>query len=158
MKIFFASLLCITLVFLCSCTAERRPEGNIIFFAFSHSGSSTGSIYTYRAEQTADGWQTEISLLCGAQTYEFVMTAEEAERLCALINSYKLWKWNGFDKIDSRVLDGSSFHLTLRYADTAELTAHGSNVFPDGYGSALSEINLFFDELISAHQINHDEI
>ena len=158
MKIFLVSLLCITLIFLCSCTGSYRPEGDIIFFSFSHSGSSVGSIYSYRAERTADGWQAEISIQCGLYEHAFSMTVEEADRLCTLIDSCALWKWNGFDKIDERVLDGSSFHLTLRYTDAAELTARGSNAFPDGYGAALPIINAFFNEMMKAHEINCDGI
>ncbi len=156
MKLLTAFCLCIALIFLCCCAVSTKPDFPIVRFSFSHSGISTGSIYTYRAVQTADGWRAELFLLCGAYEHEFSMTGEEAEFLCALIDSCEFWKWNGFDKADRYALDGSSFDLKIDYADGSSVTAHGSNAFPDGYIAAVGEINIFFEELMKAHGIHYE--
>ena len=49
-----------------------------------------------------------------------------------LVRDCKVEKWNGFSKSNPNVLDGSSFWLS-GVINGKEVSAHGSNAYPDGY-------------------------
>ncbi len=65
------------------------------------------------------------------------------ENLRAILEKYKVSKWNGFNKTNKMVLDGNSFYLDI-YMEEGEISAHGYMSWPDGYADFKEEIiNLF---------------
>ena len=140
---------------LCACTAELKPAGPMESFSFAHSGMSTADIYTLSAALEADGWTAGAQLLCGAEEHSLKMNPEDAAALNALVETHRLTQWNGFDKADRRVLDGTAFELTIGYADGQTLRASGSNAFPKGYSAAHDEIRRFFGELMEKNGLNN---
>ena len=96
-----------------ACSKPIRTDAPISSFSFSHSGMHTGLIYTLSAARTEDAWQAELSLLAGEKEYVLEMTEAEAEELDAMIRKHDLNRWNGFDKIDRRETDGTSFELIV---------------------------------------------
>ena len=142
------AVLTAALLLLSACTGRFHTEAPMESFSFSHSGMRTDSIYILTAEKTGHGWQAELSLFCGEKLYTLPMSQAEADGLAALLDAHDLWSWNGFDKVDKRVLDGTGFDLNIRFADGKELTASGSNAFPKGYNEAKASIKAFFVQLM----------
>lgn len=138
-----ALLLC-----LCSCTRPIKTDAPMCRFSFSHTGMHTGLIYTLAASETDAGWQAELSLLAGEREHVLEMTQEEAQALANIVQKHALNRWNGFDKVDRRALDGTGFELVIDYEDGQHLYASGSNAFPKGYREAHEEIRSFFAELM----------
>jgi len=153
MKKMFAAVLAAVMLLLTSCAGRFHTEAPMESFSFSHSGMRSDSIYTLSAQRTEQGWQAELSLLCGEKLYTLPMA--EADALAALMDSHDLWSWNGFDKVDKRVLDGTGFDLNIRFADGKELTASGSNAFPKGYNEAKEAIKAYFIQIMENNGISN---
>ena len=131
--------------------AQDNPNG-IVSFSYSYHGSIGGGSYTYSVK--AGGID---ALENGAATLTVdhmehpeygEMTGELPENFMAEL--YKLYKecrlaaWNGFDKYNPHVCDGSGFSLSIRFADKKSVNAHGSNSFPKGYRAFCDRMEALF--------------
>lgn len=154
MKKLFAAALAAVLL-LTACSGRFHTDAPMESFVFSHSGMHTGSIYTLSAQRTEQGWQAELSLFCGEKLYTLPLSQAEADSLAALLDAHDLWSWNGFDKVDRRVQDGTAFDLTIRFADGKKLFASGSNAFPKGYHEAKASIKAFFVQVMENNGISN---
>ena len=77
------------------------------------------------------------------------MTESDVAALHEIINRFDLWKWHGFNKSVSGVLDGAGFTLHILFADGTVIEAHGNNAFPQNHNKALSEIKNLFSKYIT---------
>ncbi len=50
-----------------------------------------------------------------------------------IINEHKIYKWNGFDRYNKYVLDGSGFSLNIYYKNGKSIIAHGYMSYPNNY-------------------------
>lgn len=131
-------------------TQENEPtigtNAHIVSFAYSHSGSSTNEIYSYEVEtdDTSGEITVNYDFSCGYKTYSLTADEELMKELAEIIDAHDLIKWDGFDKSDSRVADGSGFDIGVRFDDGTEINASGSNSFPKGYGDASRAIDELF--------------
>lgn len=117
-------------------------------FTFSERGSSIDSIYSYTAERTETGAFLHIELNCGRDIIEVEAEEDVLGELGAIASEYRLDMWDGFDKNKKRVSDGRGFTLSMTTADGREISARGSNSFPDNYSDARRAINELFQKYI----------
>lgn len=68
------------------------------------------------------------------------------QSLEALVNKYKIMKWDDFSKKDEGVEDGVMFHLGMRYADDSIVKVNGHQKFPDHFKEWHEEIVSFFQQ------------
>ena len=71
--------------------------------------------------------------------------ADLADELQRIIAECDIDTWDGFRGSDSRVLDGESFVLSLRYADGSTVYASGENSFPKTYSEASDRIDALIE-------------
>jgi len=171
MKKFQLIFLCILMIAICGCGKKEEPEEmqmmeepremqmmeepremEITSFSFTHTGSSTEQCFLYSAEQTEDGIRlyTE-ELFSGGLIVDMIVDEPILEHLGEIAGKYRLDRWDGFDKSDKHVMDGTRFSLSVTLADGKTISAHGSNSFPDGYGDAKQEICELFEEIIDKY-------
>ena len=62
-----------------------------------------------------------------------------------ILNKYDVINWNGFNKSDSRVLDGNSFSFYVKFGDGKSISASGYMMYPKNYRDVKEELNSFFD-------------
>ena len=74
------------------------------------------------------------------------LDADLAEELQRIIAECDIDAWDGFRGSNSRVLDGESFILSLRYADGSTVYASGENKFPDTYYEASDRIDALIEQ------------
>lgn len=117
-------------------------------FTFTSAGSSSDSIYSYTAEKTAQGTHIYLELNCGQHVVDVTVEEDVLGELGQIAAIYRLDLWDGFDKNNKDVMDGSTFSLYMTTADGQSISAHGSNAFPNGYGAAKAEIDALFEGLI----------
>ena len=70
-----------------------------------------------------------------------------ADRLAAFLHENKVERWNGFKKVNWRVLDGKSFSLALSTKDGKSLSAHGYMRWPKQYKEVKAGIENLFNTL-----------
>lgn len=133
-------------------------DGNaqIVSFDYSHSGSSTFEIYSYAvAKDEASGKMTiQYDLFCGFFTGALPADDEFLQKLSELNADYDLRKWDGFNKSNSHVSDGTGFDLEVRFDDGTGISASGSNSFPEGYGDASRAIDDLFRGYLKKHGVD----
>lgn len=66
--------------------------------------------------------------------------------LCRLLKKIRFASWNGFNKSNPHVLDGSSFTLRCELADGRIVSAHGSNARPLGYKDLMEWLRNTLDK------------
>ena len=128
----------------------------IIFFSFTHTGMSTEECFRYSAEQTEEGVRlyTE-ELFVNGLIVDTLIDEPILEQLGEIAGKYHLDQWDGFDKSNNRVSDGSRFSLSVELADGSMISASGSNAFPEGYSDAETEICALFEDLIGRYGNQH---
>ncbi|MBQ4089296.1 MAG: hypothetical protein IJC56_05365 [Clostridia bacterium] len=118
----------------------------IASFIYRHTGSVTSEIYSYEVTRDAESGEMRVfyDLNCGYETYTLPADEELMRQLEELVVAHNLSRWNGFDETNSRVLDGTGFKLGICFDDGSEITALGSNRFPNGYSDASNAIDALF--------------
>lgn len=124
----------------------------ITSFSFTHTGMSTDKCFCYSAEQTEEGVRlyTE-ELFSGGFIVDTIIDEPVLEQLGEMAGRYRLDRWDGFDKKNRHVMDGSRFSLSVELTDGSTISASGSNAFPEGYSDAEQEIRMLFEDLIDRH-------
>ena len=74
------------------------------------------------------------------------VTKEFKEELLKIINEEKIAGWDGFNKVDKYVLDGSGFSLEIKYSDKDYIRANGYVNYPDNYRSFSNRIYKLFEQ------------
>ena len=123
----------------------KSNESGLKSFYYGYHGSRRGSNYTVVSENGKavlkydSGKNREFGLM------EYECEASLMEALYGLYKDCNICSWNGFSKVNKRVLDGDGFSLKLIFNDGKELSAYGSNAFPKGYGDFIQKL----DELMT---------
>ena len=157
MRIGLLSLLLMGALFLvCSCGQDPvSKEGaplDITLFSFTHTASNMEDCY--RMEVSLQDGGTRLcaeELFLGGRVVDTMVEEPLLKRLGELAGTYRIDRWDGFDKSRSRVLDGSTFTLRMVLADGSEISAHGSNAFPDNYSDAASAFRSLYTELMDRY-------
>ena len=67
----------------------------------------------------------------------------DPQEFLALVNACNISRWDGFDKNDPLVLDGSSWSFTATVNGGETISASGSNAYPKGYREFLVGLQTF---------------
>ena len=70
---------------------------------------------------------------------------EIVDALYEVVEKYDLYRWDGFNKSRSGVLDGEGFRLEISFTDGTSIQANGDNAFPEDYFSAMGEMQEILD-------------
>ena len=132
--------------------AQKGEPMEITSFSFTHTGMSTDECFRYSAEQTEEGVRlyTE-ELFVNGLIVDTLIDEPILEQLGEIAGKYRLDWWDGFDKSNNRVSDGSRFSLSVELADGSTISARGNNQFPDGYTDAKGEICALFEDMIDRY-------
>ncbi|MBP5780657.1 MAG: hypothetical protein J6X34_05420 [Clostridia bacterium] len=126
--------------------ATENASG-IVRFSYSYNGSIGGNSYTYKIDARTRPVRMKLEHMLypeygepeGEVGDDFLKLLEGLCRRCGIAS------WNGFNKYNKYVCDGSGFSLSIQYADGKVLTAHGSNSFPKGYREFKNALDALFD-------------
>jgi len=64
-----------------------------------------------------------------------------------ILNKYDVGTWNEFNKSDSRVLDGNSFNLDIKFMNDEKIYASGYMMWPKNYFEFKNEIINLYDDI-----------
>ena len=139
--------------------APIQDNVGITSFCYSHSGSSTSEMYLYEieADDESSGTVVNYEFNNGFETYTLPADGELMQQLSAVVDGHDLRKWNGFDKSNSLVMDGSGFYLRIDFSDGTQIMARGSNRYPAGYSEAVDAIDVLFLDYLKKNGIDPEE-
>ena len=128
-------------------------ESGLTDFRYSYNGSIGGDSYSFQVTKQEDG-----SVLLKYESMELDSYGEmerqvEPELLAALEDLYhkhQICQWEGFNKTNEYVLDGSGFSLRLAFQDGKSMSASGSNTWPDGYREYLADLRALIEPYLEA--------
>ena len=120
------------------------------FFMSGSNGVEMYSGYHYSLKMNKDGSYTAEYKPSGVpdeQALRKQVVFDFAESLSQLMRDMKINRWNGFDKSNRMVMDGTGFSLDVRFTNGKELRAHGYMKWPKGYGEFSGTVAGRFREL-----------
>ncbi len=127
---------------------EKVEITNIKYFEYYHSaGMMMNSDERYILEKVKDSYKITVkkvneppeSAITKKVSIDFVQELEN------ILKKYNVEKWDGFNKSDPNVLDGSSFSITINMTDGNHINAHGYMMYPKDYGKVVKEIEELFE-------------
>lgn len=130
---------------------SKYDFSEITYFSYGYTtgyGPANSDVF-YKLELN-DGVYTAIIKQSGIaleDADEFVVDEAFVENLKKLLVDNNVQKWNGFNKSDSRVCDGSSFTLKIKIQNEDAVEAHGYMKWPKNYHEVKKEIEAMFMEL-----------
>lgn len=127
-----------------------RSDMKIVAFSFSLRGTSSDSFKNYGLVREGDSALFTADFI-SRDAVEVLVGAEELDRLSEIVAKHGLDRWNGFEKSNSMVLDGSSFNLSYEYEDGFIVSARGNNSFPKGFGEAEADLLALFEGLLEQY-------
>ena len=153
--------LCIGLALLCGCGQDPGPSPqskadgeplNITYFSFSHSSSSSDGCFHLELSREASGIHVHVEeLFYGGRVGDAILQSDMLDRLGKLAGEYHIDQWNGFNKSNSLVSDGSSFTLRMTLEDGTTVFARGNNSFPEHYSVISSAVRDLYLELMEEY-------
>ena len=122
--------------------------GEIEYFHFGYNnGSMANASVSYTMERKDGAYTASIKPLYEPEEATKIVTVDEsfARELEQLLVQYKVGKWNGFNKSNKMVMDGTNFGLSVIMTDGASLDAHGYMKWPKNYSEVRNGIEELFD-------------
>lgn len=105
---------------------------------------NSGFDYVY----SCDGGKASITVRIDGVSEEDALTLavddDFSRRIEAIIEQYKLLKWDGFHKSDKDVLDGSGFGFSAKFEDGIHISAGGYERYPKNYADAKGALDELF--------------
>lgn len=77
---------------------------------------------------------------------EYDFNKDDVIKIEEILNKYNVGSWDGFNKYDNNVLDGSSFNFNVKYKDDKEINAKGYMMYPKNYHEVMNELNMIFSK------------
>ena len=81
-------------------------------------------------------------------TKTYTISDDDINKLIEIINTNKVYEWDGYNKSDRLVMDGNSFSFNLKTKEGTEIDAHGYMKWPKNYQKVRGEFNSLFDKYI----------
>jgi len=131
----------------CGRFAPKVELTDIVSFYYSESNGYALDSCSYSAELNGDQVDIKISKGFSGEEHEFTETPEFLKKITEIANNYNVGSWDGFDKYDNNVMDGTNFRVSLATQDGKTVNANGYMEFPENYGSAMGEIEALFLEI-----------
>ena len=139
-------------------TAPVRTDAALTAFSFNHGGMSMDQIFSYAVYERDGRMLADFELYCRYEIEGVELDEADVEALRALIDENDLWSWNGFQYSNSCILDGDSFSMRADFADGTQLSAWGSNAYPDGYSAGAQAICAYFEALMEKYGIDPEKM
>ncbi len=124
-------------------------QSGVDTFYYAYHGSIGGDSYSYsvNAEDGKHFFVYESMLYPDYGELTREVDGAFLDQLTQLYKDCHLAAWDGFNKTDEYVLDGSGFSLSIAFKDGQSLCASGSNCTPDGYNDFRKKMDELFSPL-----------
>ena len=116
----------------------QSPGGGIASFLFTRGGYNAPVTLAVEANEKGDLIATINDEPIGPADDDFLAA------LSAAIENSGADGWNGYHGVMEGVLDGEGFALDILWKNGFSVTAHGDNMFPDGYYGFCTAVDELF--------------
>ena len=136
-----------------SCLSGTKPtDSHIRSFRYSYDGTIGANSFSYEiiCDSTGNTLSVEMMEHADYGTMKTAVSDEFMENLRLLCYKHNVMRWDGYDKFNKYVCDGSGFSLSVGYEDGSRMSAHGMNMVPDGYRNFENEMAALFAPVVEA--------
>ena len=145
-KILLSITIILGLLILTGC--DKDYEGNITSFTYNY-GSYNPGFYECRITTNENKPRIEILGFNGLDiNVKKDITKKDITKLQKIINENKIYKWNGFEERNDKILDGNGFKLIVEYDDGKTINATGYMKYPKDYDKGHKALIEFLDKYI----------
>lgn len=140
-------LLVIGIVFLLTgCKKQNDYSDDIKSFKYGYGSYFPGYI-TYEIVKKDDKYELTIDKINSPDTEKTTKTIDKkyVDEINKIINEYKVYKWDGFNKSDNNVMDGTGFSFDVTYENDKTISAQGYMKFPKDYKVVTEKIEKILD-------------
>lgn len=135
-----------------------KKKVNIVNITKLHLSYSTSTMMygnvIYDIEYKDDKYNIHIkpNMVPDEEAIETEISKEDMLKVEEILNKYKVYKWDGFQKSDKYVLDGNSFSFYVYFDEDKDIHASGYMMYPDDYGKVEGELESIFKKYISVEE------
>ena len=121
---------------------RRKYNSDVVYY---HSGNSNGysQMRSYVELTVRDGKALvrypESSDMFSETVIEKEVSLQIVSEMNDLLKKYRIYRWDGYQKSNPYVMDGSSWNLNIRLANGQTITASGYMMYPDNYREFINE-------------------
>ena len=143
---------------LSGCFKKKIPPSEIRGierFFYTESNGSDFDMRTVYELDYADGYYTAVIKPAGVKEEKsrtVNVDGAYADRLEAILREYGVAEWNGFDEMDSDIMDGIGFTLDVKLADGSGIDAVGYMKWPPKYDEAARAFHGLFLEIYEKYR------
>jgi hypothetical protein len=136
-------------IFACAGGSGKKITGIKSFELSVNENNMIHGYVHYVLRKTDDGYIANIKPvnIDPDECHDFPVEESKVEELIGILNTYEVSKWDGFDKVDKRILDGRSFTLSVWINDEDNISAHGYMKYPNNYKEVRKALDEFFGGL-----------
>ncbi len=126
-----------------------------LHFKYSN-GNSVNSSTSYDIRLKKDKYYVSIKpyLIPDHETFEGEINKKYINEIIKVLNKYEVNKWDGFNKVAEKILDGESFSFSLSTEDGLNINASGYMKWPKNYSKVKTELDKIIGELYPYKQNN----
>ena len=149
-QVLLCFLLFLAAALLGGCQRKRLKEDVLVeSFSYETVGMAMGSEMELSIIREGDGFTVTQSFDGGQTVRSASVEQMVGEQVTDILRAHDALSWNGFEKSNPLVMDGSSFILSIAFDDGTEISARGTNSRPKGLPDAMREIQSLFDRFLS---------
>ncbi len=148
MIIFVLSIMMVLTMF--GCEKNQEIESDIVSFYYSTSGMNGFTKYDVSINDDKIIFSYESRCVSCNEHNEINKEISDSylKELSKIVNDYNIYEWDGFDKDEEGLMDGSSFNFEITFKDGKSIKARGYGKSPDNYRKAIDAIVELFSPLI----------
>ena len=149
-QVLLCFLLFLAAALLGGCQRKRLAQDVLLeSFCYETIGTAMGSEMELSIIREGDGFAVTQSF-DGEQTVRSAYVEQMVgEQVNDILRAHDALSWNGFEKSNPLVMDGSSFILSITFDDGTTISARGTNSYPKGLSAAVQEIEDLVDRFLS---------
>ena len=149
-QVLLCFLLFLAAALLGGCQRKRLAQDVLLeSFCYETVGTAMGSEMELSIIREGDGFAVTQSF-DGEQTVRSAYVEQMVgEQVNDILRAHDALSWNGFEKSNPLVMDGSSFILSITFDDGTTISARGTNSYPKGLSAAVQEIEDLVDRFLS---------
>ncbi len=146
--IFVLSIMMVLTMF--GCEKNQEIESDIVSFYYSTSGMNGFTKYDVSINDDKIIFSYESRCVSCNEHNEINKEISDSylKELSKIVNDYNIYEWDGFDKDEEGLMDGSSFNFEITFKDGKSIKARGYGKSPDNYRKAIDAIVELFSPLI----------
>lgn len=148
-QVLLCFLLFLAAALLGGCQRKRLKEDVLVeSFSYETVGMAMGSEMELSIIREGDGFTVTQSSDGGQTIRSAYVEQMVGEQVTNILRVHDALSWNGFEKSNPLVLDGSSFILSIAFDDGTTISARGTNRHPKGLSAAVQEIEDMVDRFL----------